>query len=55
MQFVDKYLHKKLDLQQIVVLIVPVAVIRPIIDPHIFGAFKALSDAFRAPGNMMQS
>ena len=32
----------------------PVAVIRPIIDPHIFGGFKALA-AFIAPGIITQS
>ena len=48
----------RLDLQQTVLLVVglvAVAVIRPIIDPHIFGGFKTLLAAFIAPGNMIQS
>ena len=41
--------------QQTLALVVPVAVIRPILDPQIFGDLIALSAALTAPGIKIQS
>ena len=41
--------------QQTLALVVPVAVISPILDPQIFGDLIALSEALRAPGIKIQS